>query len=86
MAEFAAAEARTRGLINPQPASARFGTPISDGGGALFYRVYLSRNPVIAERRYAASSSPRRAGAARDHSRAAVAARSHGQDLGAPGG
>jgi hypothetical protein len=36
-----------RGLIDPQPASARFGTPISDAAGALFYRVYLSRNLVI---------------------------------------
>ena len=109
-----------RGLIDPQPASARFGTPVSDAAGALFYRVYLSRNLVIvasgaifllsrqwtalailmtiprpsavrhvgavAERRDAAGISPRRAGAARDHRRAAVAARSHGQDLGAPGG
>jgi hypothetical protein len=36
-----------RGLIDPQPASARFGTPVSDAAGALFYRVYLSRNLVI---------------------------------------
>jgi len=33
-----------RGLIDPQPASLRFGMPVSD---ALFYRVYLSRNLVI---------------------------------------
>jgi hypothetical protein len=36
-----------RGLIGPQPASARFGAPVSDAAGALFYRVYLSRNLVI---------------------------------------
>ena len=36
-----------RGLVDPQPASARFGTPVSDAAGALFYRVYLSRNLVI---------------------------------------
>src|ERR1039458_7729648 len=36
-----------RGLIDPQPASARFGTPVSDAAGALFYGVYLSRNLVI---------------------------------------
>jgi len=32
-----------RGLIDPQTASARFGTPVSDIAGSLFYRVYLSR-------------------------------------------
>ena len=37
-----------RGFIHPQPASARFGMPVSDAAGALFYRVYLSRNLVIA--------------------------------------
>ena len=31
-----------RGFIDPQPASARFGMPVSDAAGALFYRVYLS--------------------------------------------
>src|SRR6266567_5459214 len=36
-----------RGLIDPQPASVRFGMPVSDAAGALFYRVYLSRNLVI---------------------------------------
>jgi hypothetical protein len=36
-----------RGLIDPRPASARFGSPVSDAAGALFYRVYLSRNLVI---------------------------------------
>ncbi len=37
-----------RGLIDPQPASVRFGVPVSDAAGALYYRVYLSRNFVIA--------------------------------------
>src|SRR6266436_641668 len=36
-----------RGLIDPQPASVRFGMPVSDAAGAIFYRVYLSRNLVI---------------------------------------
>jgi uncharacterized protein DUF4267 len=36
-----------RGLADPQPASARFGAAVSDPAGALFYRVYLSRNLVI---------------------------------------
>jgi hypothetical protein len=36
-----------RGLIDPQPGSARFGMPVADASGALFYRVYLSRNLVI---------------------------------------
>jgi hypothetical protein len=36
-----------RGMIDPQAASARFGTPVSDIAGSLFYRVYLSRNLVI---------------------------------------
>lgn len=37
-----------RGMVDPQGASARFGTAVSDGAGALFYKVYLSRNLVIA--------------------------------------
>lgn len=37
-----------RGLVDPQTASTRFGAPVSDAAGALFYRVYLSRNLVIA--------------------------------------
>ena len=37
-----------RGFFDPQAASARFGAPVSDAPGALFYRVYLSRNLVIA--------------------------------------
>jgi hypothetical protein len=37
-----------RGFVDPQAASARFGAPASDAPGALFYRVYLSRNLVIA--------------------------------------
>jgi hypothetical protein len=36
-----------RGLFDPQQASARFGAAVSDASGALFYRVYLSRNLVI---------------------------------------
>lgn len=36
-----------RGLINPQAASARFGSEVADTAGGLFYRVYLSRNLVI---------------------------------------
>jgi Domain of unknown function (DUF4267) len=36
-----------RGLIDPQAASTRFGAAVSDQAGALFYRVYLSRNLVI---------------------------------------
>lgn len=36
-----------RGLIVPELASARFGSPVTDAAGALFYRVYLSRNLVI---------------------------------------
>ena len=36
-----------RGTINPQLASARFGAEVTDAAGALFYRVYLSRNLVI---------------------------------------
>ena len=36
-----------RGLIDPQAASARFGSAVSDPAGTLFYRVYLSRNLVI---------------------------------------
>lgn len=36
-----------RGLIDPQQASARFGASVSDSAGALFYRVYLSRNLAI---------------------------------------
>jgi membrane protein implicated in regulation of membrane protease activity len=34
-------------LIDPQQASARFGAQVADPAGALFYRVYLSRNFVI---------------------------------------
>jgi hypothetical protein len=36
-----------RGLVDPQQASARFGSGVSDVAGTLFYRVYLSRNLVI---------------------------------------
>src|SRR5438128_2615970 len=36
-----------RGLMDPQKASTAFGTAVSDNAGALYYRVYLSRNLVI---------------------------------------
>lgn len=36
-----------RGLVDPQIASGRFGAAVSDPAGALFFRVYLSRNLVI---------------------------------------
>ncbi len=44
---FGFAALALRGLVGPQQASARFGMPVSDPAGALFYRVYLSRNLVI---------------------------------------
>lgn len=37
-----------RGMTVPDLASERFGARVSDPAGALFYRVYLSRNFVIA--------------------------------------
>ena len=37
-----------RGLIDPQDAAARFGTEVKDAAGALYYRVYLSRNLALA--------------------------------------
>jgi hypothetical protein len=37
-----------RGMLVPEQASARFGAQVADPAGALFYRVYLSRNLVIA--------------------------------------
>ncbi len=37
-----------RGMTVPELASARFGAQVTDPPGALFYRVYLSRNLVIA--------------------------------------
>lgn len=36
-----------RGMLNPIAASPRYGMPVSDDAGALFFRVYLSRNFVI---------------------------------------
>jgi hypothetical protein len=36
-----------RGMLVPELASARFGSQVTDPAGALFYRVYLSRNLVI---------------------------------------
>jgi hypothetical protein len=35
------------GLIDPQKASAGYGMPVADAAGALFYRVFVSRNLVI---------------------------------------
>jgi hypothetical protein len=40
---WSASPVSVRGLIDPQQASLRFGFPVSDAAGALFYRVYLSR-------------------------------------------
>jgi hypothetical protein len=37
-----------RGMTAPELASERFGARVSDPAGSLFYRVYLSRNFVIA--------------------------------------
>ena len=37
-----------RGIIDPKAASAQFGSPVSDAAGALYYRVYLSRNLALA--------------------------------------
>ena len=36
-----------RGIVDPQSAAARFGTAVNDAAGALYYRVYLSRNLVL---------------------------------------
>ena len=35
------------GLNDPQKASVGYGMPVSDAAGALFYRVFASRNLVI---------------------------------------
>jgi hypothetical protein len=35
------------GMIDPQKASIGYGMPVSDAAGALFYRVFVSRNLVI---------------------------------------
>jgi hypothetical protein len=35
------------GMIDPQKASVGYGMPVSDVAGALFYRVFVSRNLVI---------------------------------------
>lgn len=37
-----------RGLVDPVASAARFGLPVSDPAGMLYFRVYLSRNLVIA--------------------------------------
>jgi hypothetical protein len=49
-----------RGLIDSQPASVRFGMPVSDAAGALFYRVYLSRNSSRQARFFCSRSNGRR--------------------------
>ena len=36
-----------RGLIAPEQASARFGAPVADVAGSLFYRVYLSLTSLL---------------------------------------
>src|SRR6478752_4516347 len=36
-----------RGIIDPQTAAARFGAEVNDAAGALYYRVYLSRNLAL---------------------------------------
>ncbi len=41
------AAASILGLLDPQKASAGYGMPVSDAAGALFYRVFVSRNLVI---------------------------------------
>jgi len=41
------AAASILGLLDPQNASVSFGMPVSDAAGALFYRVFASRNLVI---------------------------------------
>lgn len=35
------------GMNDPQKASVAYGMPVSDAAGALFYRVFVSRNLVI---------------------------------------
>jgi len=35
------------GVVDPQKASVGFGMPVTDVAGALFYRVFVSRNLVI---------------------------------------
>ena len=39
--------AALRGMTAPDAASARFGLPVTDAVGAMFYRVYVSRNIVL---------------------------------------
>jgi len=35
------------GVVDPQQASVGFGMPVTEAAGALFYRVFVSRNLVI---------------------------------------
>jgi hypothetical protein len=44
---FGLAAVSILGLIDPQKASAGYGMPVADAAGALFYRVFVSRNLVI---------------------------------------
>jgi hypothetical protein len=37
----------TLGMLDPAKASAGYGMPVSDAPGALFYRVFTSRNLVL---------------------------------------
>ncbi len=37
----------TLGMLDPQKASAGYGMPVTDAAGALFYRVFASRNLVL---------------------------------------
>ena len=37
----------TLGMLDPAKASAGYGMPVSDAAGALFYRVFASRNLVL---------------------------------------
>jgi hypothetical protein len=39
--------ASTLGMLDPQKASAGYGMPVTDAAGALFYRVFASRNLVL---------------------------------------
>jgi len=41
------AAASLRGAVVPETASAGFGLPVQDAAGAMYYRVYASRNLVI---------------------------------------
>ena len=44
-----------RGLIAPEQASARFGAPVADAAGSLFYWIYLSGTSSPSPARYSCS-------------------------------